>query len=173
MTIVLEAGQSVDALLAAGAAGCPSCSGRLRSWGRARRRVVRGPSGEWGHRPPRVRCSRCGVTHVVLPPDVLVRRRDAVVVVGRAWRLAAAGAGVRRVAAAVGVPMETVRAWLRSLRAQAATAGCGGQPPGGALSRALADLEAQAGAAGVAAGGDDLWRFAAHRSQGLLLRNTS
>jgi hypothetical protein len=50
---------------------------------------------------------------VLLPVFALVRRADAVSVIGAALAAAAAGAGVRRVAAAVDRPMETVRGWVR------------------------------------------------------------
>src|SRR5690606_1819850 len=104
--------------------------GRLRRWGQARWRSVRGAgAGETRFRPPRVRCADCGVTQVVLPADVLVRRRDAAVVIGRAWRAFAGGAGARRVAAGLGLPMETVRGWLRRLQALAA-AGDGARAAG-------------------------------------------
>src|ERR1700677_2469583 len=98
MTMVLRAGESLDDLVVTGNDSCPGCGGALRRWGQARWRVVRSPDGDWGFRPSRVRCADCGVTQVVLPADVLVRRRDAVVVVGRAWRSFAGGSGARRVA---------------------------------------------------------------------------
>ena len=93
--------------------------------------------------------------------------------IGRAWRWGAAGAGSRRVAGLLGVPMETVRGWLRRLRARAlATAGAGPGGPAGALRRALADLVGDAGRAGWHAE-HDLWAFVAYRSCGRLLCNTS
>jgi hypothetical protein len=169
--MVLRPDESVEALVAAGNRSCPACGGSLRPWGRARWRVVRDLGGQWGHRPARVRCTACRVTQVVLPPDVLVRRRDAVAVVGRAWCRAADGQGVRRIAVALGVPMETVRGWVRRLRALVAVT----RPAASTAARlrmGLAALEADAAAAGWQGEGD-VWRFAAHRSQGRLLRNTS
>jgi hypothetical protein len=173
MTIVLRPGDSIDDLVAGGSRLCPSCGGGLRRWGQARWRVVRGPAAGGGFRPPRVRCADCGVTQVVLPADVLVRRRDATVVVGRAWRHFAAGEGAYRVARLLGLPMETVRGWLRCLRARTRvmfeTFGGNGQDH---LRWGLAAVTAQAGEAGCH-GDLDVWRFVAWRSQGRLLCNTS
>lgn len=175
MTMVLRPDQSVDSLVARGNASCPRCQGELRRWGWSRWRAVRGRVGEWRHRPPRVRCRSCGVTHVVLPPEVLVRRRDEVAIVGAAWERYVAGYGVRPTAEALGLPLETVRGWLRRLRqlARAATSGHPGASERSNLQRALALLAASARDEGWNAEAD-LWRFAAFRSQGtLLLRNAS
>lgn len=172
MTMVLGPEQSADDLIAAGNRGCPRCGGQLRRWGSARWRDVRGLPGAAGLRPPRVRCRDCGVTQVVLPADVLLRRRDASVVIGQAWRRAAGGAGARRVARAVGVPLETVRGWLRRLRALASERHRAAAPAVGPLRLELADWEARAGAAGCS-GERELWRFASHATQGRLLSNTS
>ncbi|MCU1374483.1 MAG: hypothetical protein JWO68_1769 [Actinomycetia bacterium] len=173
MTMVLRPGQSVEDLVARGNTACPGCAGALSRWGQARSRVVRGPGGEQRLRPRRVRCRACRVTHVVLPPDALLRRRDGVAVVGRAWRSAAAGAGARRVAHQLGVPMETVRGWLRRLRVLVQEA-YGGPTDGhqDRLRRGLAFLTAEADAAGCRDEAD-LWRFVAFRSQGRLLCNTN
>lgn len=173
MTMVLGPDESLDDLVAEGSGACPGCGGRLRRWGQARWRVVRGPDGEWGHRPPRVRCRSCGATQVVLPADVLLRRRDGVVVVGWAWRAFALGASARRVAASLGVPMETVRGWLRRLRVVVPTrTGPGLDGHRDRLRRALVAWDADAGTAGC---GDEeaIWRFVSHRTQGKLLCNTS
>jgi hypothetical protein len=50
---------------------------------------------------------------VLLPVVALLRRADAAVVVGAAVAAKAAGAGCRRIAVALGRPVETVRGWLR------------------------------------------------------------
>ena len=172
MTMVLRPDQSADDLVAAGNRGCPRCAGQLRRWGQARWRDVRGLTGAAGLRPPRVRCRDCGATQVVLPAEVLLRRRDAAVVIGDAWRRAADGAGARRVARAVGVPLETVRGWLRRLRALAREQHRTAVPAVGLLRLELAAWDARAGAAGCTAE-HDIWRFAAHATQGRLLSNTS
>jgi hypothetical protein len=168
MTMVLRPGESVDDLLSA-ARGCPRCGGRLRRWGHGRWRVVRDGRAAWGFRPGRLRCADCGVTQVVLPADVLVRRRDAVAVVGRAWRAFAGGAGARQVARRLAVPLETVRGWQRRLRALARIR-YGPARPGDRdqLGRALEHVVAGASRAGWRTEGD-LWRFAAYWSQGRLL----
>ena len=173
MTMVLRPDESVDDLVAAGNSACPRCGGTLRRWGRARWRPVRGLEDQPGLRPARVRCAGCQVTQVVLPSDVLVRRRDATVVIGRAWAAFASGAGARRVSAMVGVPMETARGWLRRLRA-IVRARYGEQVAGTGegLRRALASWVARAADAGWTDTAD-VWRYAAHRTQGGLLANTS
>jgi hypothetical protein len=74
---------------------------------------VRGVDGPVRLRPRRSRCLGCGVTHVLLPVVVLVRRADAAVVIGAALAARAAGVGYRRIAGLLGRPAETVRGWLR------------------------------------------------------------
>jgi hypothetical protein len=171
MTLVLRPGESI-ADLTGPEGSCPACAGPLRKWGHGRWRVRREGSGESRFRPDRVRCGRCGVTHVVLPADGLVRRRDAISVVGRAWRSFARGAGARRVADQLGLPMETVRGWLRRLRRLTRLMYGPERGGPGALRLGLADAESAAHRAGWH-GEIDLWRFVAYRSQGRLLANTS
>ena len=170
MTIVLAPTESADDVVARGNAGCPGCGGELRWWGWARSRLVRGPSGERRYRPRRVRCRSCGATQVVLPPDVLVRRRDHVAVIGAAWTAHAGGAGARRIAAALDVPMETVRGWLRRLRALVRPLDGDGD-----RERVRRGLHQVMEAGRIQRGADaDLWRFVAHRTGGRLLAcNTS
>jgi hypothetical protein len=50
---------------------------------------------------------------VLLPVGLLLRRADAVAVIGWALSAKAGGAGCRRTAVALGRPVETVRGWLR------------------------------------------------------------
>jgi hypothetical protein len=104
---------AVERRLAAGGLACPGCSGVLAGWGYARIRRVRGPGGVVWVRPRRARCGGCGVTHVLLPVGLLLRRADAVVVIGAALLAKAGGVGYRRIAAGLGRPAETVRGWLR------------------------------------------------------------
>jgi ribosomal protein S27AE len=173
MTMVLRPGEALDNLVAAGNASCPRCAGPLRRWGQARWRVVRDAgAGDHRFRPKRVRCGDCGITQVVLPADVLVRRRDPVQVVGEAWRSFAAGAGSRQVARQIGLPTGTVRGWLRRLRllADRRYTRSGGSARDH-LRWTLAFVEAEAGRAGCLEG--DLWGFVAYRSQGRLLCNTN
>lgn len=63
----------------------------------------------------------CRVTHVLLPASLGVpRRADAIEVIGTALLAKAAGAGHRRIGAALGVPAGTVRGWIRAGTASAA-----------------------------------------------------
>lgn len=120
MVIVLDPVRAeVD--LAASSIGCPSCSsGRLRPWGFARSRVLRGLRGARRTvRPRRARCADCGATHVLVPADVVPRHADTLEVVVTALLAAHAGAGYRRIAAELSVPVDTVRSWLRRVRARA------------------------------------------------------
>jgi hypothetical protein len=64
-------------------------------------------------RPRRSRCTACRVTHVLLPARLLLRRMDEAPVIGAVLAAAAQGRGARRVAAELGVPVDTVRGWLR------------------------------------------------------------
>jgi hypothetical protein len=83
--------------------------------------VLRETEGPVMVRPRRSRCGSCGHSHVLLPVFALLRRADAVSVIGAALAARAAGAGARRAAAAVGRPVETVRGWLRRFSARAET----------------------------------------------------
>jgi hypothetical protein len=64
-------------------------------------------------------CTGCGRTHVLLPASVLLRRADAITVIGAALLAKASGCGHRRVAELVGRPATTVRGWLRRITAVA------------------------------------------------------
>ena len=100
----------VERRLRAGLLVCPCGVGRLGPWGHARPRTVRGVG---LLRPRRGRCSACLVTHVLLAASCLVRRADAVEVIGAALVAKARGGGHRRIAARLGRPVSTVRGWLR------------------------------------------------------------
>jgi len=107
--------------LAASLIACPSCaSGRLRPWGYARTRLLRGLRGaRRSVRPRRARCGDCSATHVLLPADVLPRHADTVEVVAAALLAHQAGAGHRAIASELDVPVDTVRSWLRRVTARA------------------------------------------------------
>jgi len=110
----------VERRLAAGRLRCPVCPGVLAGWGHARERVIRGAGGVgWRLRPRRSRCGGCGVTHVLLPVSCLLRRAAAAVVIWAGLAASAAGAGYRKVAAGLGVPVSTVRGWLARFRSRA------------------------------------------------------
>lgn len=68
----------VESDLLSGLLSCPSCSGRLRSWGRARSRTIRhgigGVSELVEHQPRRGRRARCRRTHVLLPVVLAIDR---------------------------------------------------------------------------------------------------
>lgn len=120
MLIVLD--QAVAAReLAAASISCPSCtSGRLRPWGYARTRVLRCRGGEHRSvRPRRARCRNCAATHVLLPADAAPRHADTLEVIITALLAHQAGAGHRRISADLGVPVDTVRSWLRRVTARA------------------------------------------------------
>lgn len=103
----------VERRLVAGELACPGCAGVLAGWGHARARVVRTGSGGVSVRPRRAACRGCRATHVLLPVGVLLRRADAVEVVGAAIGARATGLGARPIAALVDRPLGTVRGWLR------------------------------------------------------------
>jgi hypothetical protein len=103
----------VDRRLRSGGYACVGCGARLRPWGWAGERQVRGRAGVVRMRPRRSRCRGCAATHVLLPVRCLLRRLDAVEVIGAALLAKARGAGHRRIAARLGRPATTVRGWLR------------------------------------------------------------
>jgi hypothetical protein len=120
LLIVADDRAGLEADIAAGRLVCPRCGrGVLGGWGCARRRALRTADGLRWLRPRRGRCRErsCAATHVLLPDVCLLRRRDAVDVIGAAV-LAAAGMGYRRVAEQLGRPAETVRDWLARFRAR-------------------------------------------------------
>ena len=117
------------------AGGAAVGSGRCAA-GRAARRF----------RPRRSICAGCGTTHVLLPEDSLVRRRDAVADIGAALAAKAAGSGHRAIAERLGrEPAATVRGWLRRFGAH------GRADPGA--------LHPMGGGAGPDAGADRAGRF--------------
>ena len=124
---VLMVGTEPDVVergLREGRLACPTCRGVLRPWGHARGRVLRFRAELLRLRPRRSRCRSCAGTHVLLAESMLLRRADAVEVVGAALTEVAAGAGHRRVAAGLARAAGTVRGWLRRFagRAQAVRA---------------------------------------------------
>jgi hypothetical protein len=176
---------AVERRLGAGALACPGCSGVLAGWGYARARLVRGPVGSVRVAPRRCRCSGCGVTHVLLPVLLLVRRADTAAVIGAALAAKAAGVGHRRIATGLGRAAETVRGWLRRFagRVEAVrvvfTRWCRALSPdpvlpgptGSAWADAIAAITAAAGAAGARLGIGEVpvWRLATAVSAGRLL----
>ena len=177
---------AVESDLQAGVLVCPvpGCGGRLAPWGWARSRPVRGLADKV--RPRRSRCSATGCrrSHVLLPASVLLRRADAVDVIGAGLLAAAGGLGQRRVAEQVGRPASTVRGWLARLRqvadrvlavcaAVVAGFGAGFVPPAataGPVAAVVEMLGALGRAAGLRLGGSrSPWRLAALVTGGRLL----
>ena len=99
---------------------CPDCSGQLRRWGFARIRSLRcSGGGRVTLRPRRVRCASCRVTHVLLPALAPPHRAYTIDLVGHALLASAGGQGHRAIGADLGVPPDTVRDWIRRVRARA------------------------------------------------------
>ncbi|MFN2506319.1 MAG: hypothetical protein ABR540_19240 [Acidimicrobiales bacterium] len=110
---------AVETDLIAGRLACADCGAVLRPWGHARtRELCHLSTSEW-LRPRRGICAGCGTTHVLLPEDALLRRRDSVGVIGAALTAKAGGSGHRRVAAEIGRQPSKVRRWLRRFAARA------------------------------------------------------
>ena len=123
VAIVWPCSSSVEEYAAAGRAvrvprvDCPDCGRPMGLWsgyerylrlGRVHRVWVR-----------RAKCRPCRVTHALVRSFVLLRRLDAVEVIGVALERAVAGAGLRPVAAGLDVPHTTARDWRRRFRARA------------------------------------------------------
>jgi transposase-like protein len=185
MLMVFADQARVEADLVGGFLGCPGCgAGRLGPWGHAREREVRGVG---RLRPRRARCRRCRRTHVLLPESCLLRRRDAIAVIGEALAAKAAGIGHRVIAKRLGVPAETVRGWLRrfardadvvrahfSRWAFALDPELGPVPPAGsAFADAVAVMAVAARALVLRLGPGDVWQLVARMSGGALLCHTS
>lgn len=113
MLIVGIDAAAVEADLRGGRLGCPRCGSGLRPWGHGVEREVRFRLGSEPRRFRRSICRACAGTHVLVPEDTLLRRRDAVEVVGAALTAKARGDGHRRIAADLGRHASTVRGWLR------------------------------------------------------------
>lgn len=176
----------VERVLRAGQLACPPCRGELRPWGSGRGRPLRRRVGEEHLRPRRARCRSCLVSHVLVPEDTLVRRRDDVEVIGAALVAGASGRGHRPIAAGLGRHPDTVRAWLRRARQSAEALGrfftalalaldplaepiAPGASP---LAEALAALALAASAAARRFGPKGPWRFASRATSGRLISNT-
>ena len=98
--------------LATGEISCPDCGACVVAWGFARRRVIRTLGGSRTIVPRRVRCRSCHKTHVVLPSEVVPRRRDDAGVIGHALLRAANGVRALEIAREIGRSRETVRNWI-------------------------------------------------------------
>ena len=106
----------VDPLLTGGKLLCPGCAGELRPRGYARGRGVREKNRVVAVHPGRSAGSQCRCPHMLLPVATLVRRADAVAVIGQALLANAGGSGNRAIAVLLGRLVSTVRGWLRRVR---------------------------------------------------------
>lgn len=178
---------AVERALSAGLVACPVCDGVLRPWGWARRRPLRRRGRSEILRPRRARCRSCAGTHVLLPVEMLVRRRDSVDVIGAALLAWLAGAGHRRIGLLLGVPADTVRGWLRRFAVRAGDVRAHFWRLAHRLDASLGPIEARGSpladaleAIGVAAAAavrrfgpaSSLWTFASGATGGRLLCNT-
>jgi hypothetical protein len=177
----------VERELVAGTVGCPSCAGALGPWSFARRRCLRGEDGAVIVRPRRGRCRSCGSTHVLLPDVALLRRVDAVEVIGRALVAKASGSGHRRIAEQLGRPASTVRGWVRrfvevatrvaahfTAWAYALDANLGPVwPAGGVLAEAVEAVGVAARAASLRLGPRPPWSWVSVLTLGRLISNTN
>ncbi|MGH8295993.1 MAG: hypothetical protein ACRETZ_10945 [Steroidobacteraceae bacterium] len=186
MLIVENDQDAVEADLTAGRLRCSSCGvGVLGRWGFARRRVLR--DGQ-ELRPRRSMCSACSKTHVLLADVCLLRRRDSAAAIGAALSAVVVDRqSVEDVSVLNGVPLETLRGWVRRLRHRAVIIGAHfrrwlvalapGRPPLEAAAScsidALEAIGAAARVASVAIAVRPPWSWASRLSAGGLLSNTS
>lgn len=112
LIVLLTNEQALERKLATGEIPCPDCGARVVAWGFARRRVLRTLGGSRTIVPRRTRCNSCKKTHVVLPSEVVARRRDDAGVIGRALLRAANGARAGEISRELGRSRETVRNWI-------------------------------------------------------------
>ena len=112
MLIVGIDAAAVETALGGGRLRCPHCASGLRPWGHSVEREVRLLDRSEGRRFRRSICRACTTTHVLIPEDTLLRRRDGVEVIGAALTAKTKGQGHRRIARALDRPDSTVRGWL-------------------------------------------------------------
>ena len=186
MLIVENHQDAVEADLVAGRLLCAACQvGILAKWGFARRRVLR--DGQ-ELRPRRGRCAGCATSHVLLPDVCLVRRRDSAAAIGTALKaVVVERQSVEDVAVLRGVPLETLRGWVRRLRRNAAAicahfgrwlaALAPGRPPLEAAASpcidAIGAIGAAVRAASIVIAVRPPWSWASRLSAGALLSNTN
>lgn len=123
---------------------------------------------------------------MLVSDDTLVRRRDAVEVIGAALAAKATGVGHRRAATMVGVPVSTVRGWLRRFARSAEQVRVWFTvlahdldpmlaplaPTGTPVGDAVEAIAVAARAASLRLAVVEPWRFASAASRGRLLSNT-
>jgi len=123
---------------------------------------------------------------VLVSTDTLLRRRDAVEVIGAGLVAKAAGLGHRRAAAMLGLPVSTVRGWLRRFARSAESVRVWFTvlahdhdpmlaplaPTGTPLGDAVEAIAVAARAVSLRLAPVEPWRFASAASRGRLLSNT-
>lgn len=92
---------------------CPRCGSMMIFWS-GYRHFVRGPRvlRIFVHR---AKCKNCNKSHALLPAFVMKRRFDPADVIGLALMRAAAGEGMRHIAASIAVPHSTARGLAAAL----------------------------------------------------------
>ncbi|HLN41282.1 MAG TPA: hypothetical protein VK215_02445 [Acidimicrobiales bacterium] len=110
---------AVETDLIGGRLSCPNCASGLRPWGHSVEREVRLLDTSEGRLFRRSICRACTTTHVLIPEDTLLRRRDGVEVIGAALTAKAKGQGHGRIAQDLGRAPSTVRGWLRRFASMA------------------------------------------------------
>jgi Domain of unknown function (DUF6431) len=177
---------AVELVLIAGEIDCPNCDGILRPWGWAAMRTIRFSNGERSITPRRSRCRLCKKTHVLIPCDLLFRRKDSVDVIGAGLTLCADGMSQQELADVLDRPQSTVRDWNRRARdlaeeirvhftrkAVALDATVEIMPMGSAFSNAVAAISAAGRAAVLRRVAVTPWQFASLITTSLLLCNTN
>jgi hypothetical protein len=162
MAIVLPCSMTAHAYAAAGREvevqrpGCPTCSKPMSFWGSYSRPLRLGIELRLVIR--RARCSRCAISHALIPEFVAIGRLDGVEVIGGALEEMAGGTVTSTTALRAGIPLTTVRGWRRRFAARAdllargmlaAAVGLGDllpRLPEGVVRIALAAIEAVAAA---------------------------
>jgi hypothetical protein len=110
---------AVETDLIGGRLSCPNCASGLRPWGHSVEREVRLLHRSEDRLFRRSICRACATTHVLIPEDTLVRRRDGVEVIGAALTAKSKGNGHRRIARDLDRSQSTVRGWLRRFASMA------------------------------------------------------
>lgn len=111
MLIVGTDAGGVETDLVAGRLACPVCGAGLRPRGHSADREIRQLNAVERRRFRRSIWATCAVTHVLMPEDTLVRRRDSAAVVGAALVAKTNGEGHRTIAETLSRPASTVRGW--------------------------------------------------------------
>lgn len=123
---------------------------------------------------------------MLISDDSLLRRRDGVEVIGAALVAKASGLGHRRIALLVGVPVSTVRGWLRRFAVNAGMVRVWFtvlahdldpllgpiEPVGSVVGDAVEAIGVAARAAVLRLGPVGAWSFVSSASRGRLLSNT-